>query len=108
MIKLIALLASGIPAIIAAIIGFIARKAGTAAASLVTYLALVVAFIACNQAIFGTVSAMFSPPAWIANVIGMFLPMNFILCVSSVMAAYICRVAFDMGRFKLKLVNNAS
>lgn len=108
MLKLITLLAGGIPAIIAGIVGFIARKAGTAVASIATYAVLLVAFIACNRAIFGTVMTMFSPPAWVSNVLGMFFPSNFILCVSSIMSAYICRVAFDIARFKLKLLNDAS
>jgi len=108
MFKLITLLGSGIPAIIGGLLAFIARKAGTGAASLVTFAALTLAFLACNQAIFNTIATMLSPPPWVSTAIGMFIPANFLACLSAWVSAHICRAAFDMARFKVKLVNSAS
>lgn len=108
MIKLITLLASGIPAIIAAIIAFVTRKVGTAAGSLVSFALLTVAFVGCINLIFSTVLGAITLPTWLANGVGMFMPFNFSLCVSSIWSAKTCRAMYDMARFKIKLINSAN
>lgn len=108
MIKLITLLGSGIPAIIASIIAFVTRKVGTAAGSIVSFGLLTVAFIACINMIFQAVMAVIVLPPWAANGIGMFFPSTFSISVASIWSAKTCRAMYDMARFKIKLINSAN
>lgn len=108
MIRLITMLASGIPAIIGALMVFLTRKAATAAGSIVAFLALVVVFIACQKAIFDSLLAALVVPGSVINWIGFFCPMNFSLCIGALVSSKICRAAYDLARTKLQFINNAS
>lgn len=108
MIRLITLLASGIPAIIAAIISFVTRKVGTASGSIVSFAIITIAFVAGINVIFQSVLSLISLPEWAANGIGMFFPSNFSLCVAAIWSAKTCRVMYDVARFKIKIINSAN
>ena len=108
MIKLITLLASGIPAVIAALIAFIARKAGTATASIAAFVVITLGFIACINSILQSVLGMVSIPGWISNAVGLFVPVDFAACVAAYASSRICRAAYDMAVLKVKLINSAS
>lgn len=108
MLKLIGVLTSGIPAIVAAILAFITRKAGTAAGSIAAFVLLTTAFIACINTILNTVLTVMTVPAWISSGVGMFVPGNFTACLSAIMSAKICRSAYDLAMEKVRAINNAS
>lgn len=108
MIRLITLLASGIPAIIAAIISFVTRKVGTAAGSIASFALLTIAFVSCINLIFQAVMGALTIPEWAANGIGMFIPSTFSLSVGAIWSAKTCRAMYDMARFKIKLINSAN
>ncbi len=109
MIKLISGLYGGVTAMIAAIFAIASRKATSVAAGLATLAALVVIFIACINALvlmlvgaIGAAEAMIS--TWLLVFIGMFVPANTALCLSSIVSAKICRAAYDLGRKKTDIV----
>lgn len=108
MLKLITVLTSGIPAIISAVIAFIARKAGTAAATVASFIFLTAAFIACINTILQTLLVILTPPTWIANSLGLFIPANFTAVLSAIVSARICSVAYDLAMLKVKAINNAN
>lgn len=108
MIKLIAVLVSGIPAIISALLAFFARKIGTASGSIAAWIALTTAFVAANQTLFNQLGSLLNPPSWISNGLGMFIPGDFGLCLSTVVAAKISRAAYDLARDKIALINAAN
>ncbi|WP_041741760.1 DUF5455 family protein [Collimonas fungivorans] len=108
MLKLVTLLLSGIPAIIAAIISMIGRKLGTAAASIASFVIITAGLIACINVILQNVLALIAIPPFIANSVGLFIPADWVACVTAVVSSRICRAAYDMALMKIKLVNNAS
>lgn len=108
MLKLLAMLGAGLPAIVAALLAFLTRKFGTATATIASFIILTAAFIACINIILQTVLGLIQIPSWIANSVGLFIPVNFTACLSAIMSARICRVAYDMAFDKIKLINSAS
>lgn len=109
MIKLITGLWGGITAMIAAIFALAGRKAGTVTAGLATFAALLVIFIACVNALvvamIGAIEgAAGALAAWFLVPLGMFIPGNFALILSSIVSGKICRAAYDLGRKKTELV----
>lgn len=108
MIRLITLLVSGIPAIISGVIAFLARKLGTATASVAAFVVLTAAFIASiNTALQAVLSAM-QLPSWAANAVGMFIPANFAVVLGAVVAAKIARAAYDLALEKIKVISSAN
>ncbi|WP_211453015.1 DUF5455 family protein [Collimonas antrihumi] len=108
MLKLITLLLSGIPAIIAAIISMIGRKLGTAAASIASFVIITSGLIICINTILQTVLGYMTIPPFIANSVGLFIPIDWAACLSAIVSSRICRAAYDMAKLKIELINNAS
>lgn len=108
MLKLITLLTSGIPAIIAALIAFIGRKAGTAAATIASFIIITSGLILCLNAILQTLLGMLAVPPWILNSLGIFIPINWAACLAAVVSSKICRAAYEIAKFKIVAINNAS
>jgi hypothetical protein len=108
MLKLITVLTSGIPAIIAAVLTFITRKVGVAAGSIASFVIITAGLILCINAILQSVIAMIVIPAWIANSIGLFIPIDFAACLAAIVSSKICRAAYDMAKFKIVAINSAS
>ena len=108
MVKLITLLAAGIPAVVSAVLAWVARKWGTVAATIVMMVLLTAAFIACINTILNTLVSLLSPPAWLLTAIGMFIPADFGAVFGAMISAKICRAAYDLAFEKAKAFNNAS
>ncbi|MFJ2989655.1 DUF5455 family protein [Collimonas sp. NPDC087041] len=108
MLKLITLLVSAIPAIIAAIISMIGRKLGTAGASIASFVVVTAALIAGINTILQGVLSYVAIPPFIANSVGLFIPTDWVACVTAVVTSRICRAAYDMAVQKIKLINDAS
>lgn len=108
MIKLIGVMVAGIPAVVGSILAFMARKWGTAVASIALVVSLTVAMIVCINSILQTVLAALAFPGWLLTAVGMFIPANFAAVLGAIIAAKTCRAAFDLALLKTKLFNNAS
>lgn len=108
MIKLLLLLGSAIPALIAGMIAWFGRKFSVAAATILTMVLLTAAMIACINAILGSILAVLSLPAWVSNSIGMFIPADFGAVLGAIVSAKICRAAYDLAMDKARALNSAS
>ncbi|HVL77379.1 MAG TPA: DUF5455 family protein [Noviherbaspirillum sp.] len=108
MLKLISMLATGIPAVIGGLIAFLGRKAGVAAASIASFVIITMGLILCLNAILQALLAMLVIPAWLANSIGLFIPINWSACLAAIVSSKICRAAYEMAKFKIVAINNAS
>jgi hypothetical protein len=108
MLKLLAVLTSGIPAIIAAILAFVGRKFGTAAGTIAAFVIMTTAFIACINLILNTLIALMLMPGWVATAIGLFVPYQFSACIAAAVSGRICRAAYDLAMLKAQAINNAS
>lgn len=108
MLKLIQLFTAGIPAIIAAVLAFITRKVGVAAGSIASFVIITTGLILCINAILQTVLGLLALPPWVANAVGMFIPIDFAACLSAIVSSRICRAAYEMAKFKITAINNAS
>lgn len=109
MFKLLSGLWAGITGMIAAIFAIAGRKAGTVAAGLATFAALIIIFIACINALVQTMigaveAAAGALAAWFLVPVGMFIPGNFGLILAGIVSGKICRAAYDLGKKKTELV----
>ena len=92
----------------AAIWAFIGRKAAVGIASVAAVVMMTVAFLICIKSIITNVAAIATVPLWLESVIWWFVPSNWVALCSSILAAKTCRVAFEMAREKIKMLNEAS
>jgi hypothetical protein len=108
MIKLIQAIVLGIPALIAALFAQLGRKWVTVTATIALMITLTTAFIvAINNAV-SALSGGLSAPGWISNAVGMFVPSNFALCLSSIVTAHIARAAYDLAMDKARMFNTGT
>jgi hypothetical protein len=105
MVKLITLLVAGIPAIIAAVLASLGRKWVTVAGTIALMVALTGVFVAAINGIVAGLAGAMTAPGWIANSIGMFVPSNFGLVLSSIISAHIARAAYDFAMDKAHVFN---
>lgn len=108
MIKLIGVLVAGIPAIIASILAQLGRKWVTLAAAIALVGVITAAFITVINGLVSALSGSLSTPGWLVNSIGMFIPSNFALCLSSIVSAHIARAAYDLAMDKTRLFTSAT
>lgn len=116
MTKLLAFLFTTLPALFTAGFAFYGRKYTSAVAGLLATSLMLVIFVTCINLILTSIFALggtlgasgVSPPSWIANAIGMFIPSNFSAVLSAIVSAYVCRAAFDYFNQKVDLVVKAS
>lgn len=108
MFKLITLLGTGIPAMLAGILAFIARKWGTTTAAISLFIFLTGAFIACINMILAQALAALAMPPVVANALGMFIPSDFSAVLALIVSAKTCRAAYDLAIAKVKVFAGAS
>ncbi len=87
---------------------FFTRKIAVVTTTIAGYILLAAAFIVCIKQMILVVMALAVLPPWVTNGVGVFIPFNFSLVLSNILAAKSCRLAFEMAREKIKLLNNAS
>jgi hypothetical protein len=107
MLKILTMLGAGIPAIIASILTFLTRKVGTATATIISFGFITAGMILCINVILQTVLSLIVMPPWISNAVGMFIPIDFTAVLSSIVSSRICRMAYDMAKFKIVSINAA-
>lgn len=108
MIKLLAMLGAGIPAIIGGLIAMIGRKWGTVASTLAIFVFLTTAFIVCINLLLNNLLLLISPPPAIATALGMFMPADFSAVLATIVSSKICRAAYDLAMDKAKMYASAS
>ena len=108
MIKLITLLADGVPAIIAALVSFMTRKLVTATASIAAFIALTAAFIVSINALVTSLASSLSVPSWVTYGLGLFMPSDFSIVLAAIVAARIARAAYDLAMLKINAINSAN
>jgi hypothetical protein len=86
---------------------FFGRKILVAMTSISTFLLLTAAFIVCIKTLLVTVFGALAMPTWFAMWFGMFVPSNFSVVFSAILASKSCRWAYDLALDKLKLLNSA-
>jgi len=108
MIKLITLLVGGVPAVIASLIAFMARKLGTVTVTVAAFVLMTAVFITCINSVLSSVLSLLDVPAWIANGVGLFIPADFTAVLASVVSSKICRSAYDLAMLKIKTIAAAN
>lgn len=114
MTKLLAFLFTTLPALFTAGFAFYGRKYTTAMAGLLATSLMLTIFVTCINLILTSVlslggsGSISSPPGWVANSIGMFIPSNFSAVLSAIISAYICRAAYDYFNQKADMVVKAN
>jgi len=106
--KLLTFLFGAVPALIASFVGAQGRKWITLTAALTALVAITLAFIAGINTCIGEIGPSLSAPAWIVNVLGMFVPSNFGQVLSCIISAHIARGAYDFAVGKVKMYNAAT
>jgi len=84
------------------------RKFTVGTASILAFVAATLAFILCIKTIILAVVAVIVMPAWISTAIAWFVPSNFVAVISQILAAKVCREAYDITVTKISLMNQAS
>ena len=108
MSKLIAFIISGFTTLGSAFFAFYTRKLGTATAAVLTFVSLIAVFVYCINEILDTVINVLSPPAWLLNSVGMFIPADFAAVLAAIVSGRICRAAFDTAYRKIDIVSKAN
>lgn len=96
------------PTITAWAVAFFTRKIAVAGASIASFILLTAAFIVCIKQMILIVLALAVLPAWLTMGFGMFIPFNFSVVLSNILAAQSCRWAYDKAMDKIRLINAAS
>lgn len=95
------------PTITAWAVAFFTRKIAVAGASIGSFILLTAAFIVCIKQMVVYVLALAVLPSWLSMGFGMFIPFNFSLVLSQILAAQSCRWAYDKAIDKIRLINSA-
>ena len=92
----------------AAVLASLGRKWVTLVATTALVIALTASFIAVINGLVGSLASSLVTPSWMLNAVGMFVPTNFALCLSSIVSAHIARAGYDLAMDKTRLFNSAT
>lgn len=95
------------PTLTAWMVSFFTRKIAVATATVAAFVLLTASFLVVIKQIVLAVMTLAVMPAWITYSIGLFIPANFSVVLSNILAAQACRWAFDKAREKIALINSA-
>jgi hypothetical protein len=107
MLQVLAALVLGIPALVGSVVAFLARKITTVTGTILGFVVMTTAFIACINSILSSILAIITLPLW-ASGVGLFIPFDFTAVLAAVVSGRICRAAYDLAIMKLNAINNAS
>lgn len=97
-----------IPAVTTWAINFFTRKIRTVVTTVAGFVLLTGAFVVCITKLIAICTAFLTISPFMAFALGIFLPYNFKIVLSSIMSAKSCRWAYDKAIEKLKMVNSAT
>lgn len=89
-------------------VAFFTRKIAVAGASIGSFILLTAAFVVCIKTMVLYVMSLAVLPAWLSAGVGMFIPADFSLVLSNILAAQSCRWAYDKAMDKIRMINGAS
>ena len=84
------------------------RKYTIGVATILAYLSITFVFIACIKTLVAAVLAAMVIPSWVYTPIAVFIPSNFISCVSAIISGEICTKAYRMTLTKIQMMNSAN
>lgn len=84
------------------------RKILVAVAALSSFVLLTAALVTSIKSILITVLGSAVVPPWFNDYLAMFMPANFTVVLSSILAAHIIRWAYDKAMDKVRLISSAS
>lgn len=96
------------PTLTAWAIALFTRKILVATATVAAFVLLTAAFIVCIKQMILIVMALAVLPSWLVLAFGMFIPFNFSVVLSNILAAQSCRWAYDKAMDKIRMINSAS
>lgn len=96
-----------VPSIINWLLIFVTRKIAVVTATLASFVLLTAAFVVCIKTMITYVMTLAVIPPVFASAIGMFIPFNFSIVLSQILASQSCRWAYDKAIEKIALINNA-
>jgi hypothetical protein len=108
MLKLISAIVPGIIAIIAGMIAFLGRKAAVLVMIIPAFLFLTAALVVCIKQVIVYLLTLAIVPLWISSAIGLFLPVNFVIILSNILAMQSCKWAYDKAMDKVKMLGQAN
>lgn len=95
------------PTLTAWFVSFMTRKVMVAVAVVAQFILITAAFVVCIKQMVAYVLTLAILPTWVAGGLGMFIPFNFSIVLSNILAAQSCRWAYDKAIEKVKLINGA-
>jgi len=94
--------------IVAGFISLVGRKGIVSAAALTAFVVTTAALIVCMNAFITEALYLIAIPSWLLTGLGMFIPSNFIGCVSAIFGAKSCRFAYDLAIKKINTIATAT
>lgn len=87
---------------------FFTKKVRVISTTIAGFILITAALVLCVKKAVAVVMALAVIPTWLVAGVGMLLPYNFALVLSSIMGARSCRWAYDVAVAKLKMVNSGT
>jgi len=87
---------------------FVTKKVALGGAAIAVFAAATVAFMAIIATSINLALAAASPPQWFLVGFNLFLPPNFVACVSSIIGAYVALVAYRYHVATIKILTTIS
>lgn len=90
------------------LLAYFGRKAFTIVSTIGFFAAFSAAFIACILGIIRVLQTIPMPTGIFAQGLGLFIPSNFELVITSILTAFACRFAYDLAMDKVRAANSAT
>jgi hypothetical protein len=84
------------------------RKFAIGTATILAYVATTIAMVVCLKSILTALVVLITIPAWVYTFIGWFIPSNAVGVISQILAANVCKKAYDITVAKIQMMNMAS
>lgn len=86
----------------------LSRKAIVVFSVITAFVAVTAAFLVCMKIIITGLVSMLVMPAWIASLLGMFVPSNYAGVISLIMSAKTCKAAYNLAVEKVKMIGQST
>jgi len=96
------------PTLTAWAVSFFTRKITVATTTIMSFILITAAFVVCIKQAVTYILTLAILPTWLSAGLGMFIPMNFSVVLSSILASQSCRWAYDKAREKIQMLNSAT
>jgi hypothetical protein len=90
------------------VLAYFGRKAFTIVTTIGFFAAFSATFIACILGLIRVLQQIPMPTGVFAQGLGLFIPSNFELVITSILTAFACRFAYDLAMDKVRTANSAT